>query len=118
MDIDVISHKENPLMQRKEYWLSVDHDGKETPSRYVLLPEIARKLGCEEGSVVLHKVFSERGLARSRAKVYVYGEKKHIKKEMLERQERKVKKHLEKHKKAGGEESASGGHAGKAEKDD
>lgn len=118
MDIDVISQKENPLMQRKEYWLSVDHEGKETPGRYALLPEIARKLGCEEGSVVLHKVFSERGLARSRAKVYVYVEKKHVKKEMLARQERKVKKHLDKHKKAGGEESVPGANAGKAVKDD
>jgi ribosomal protein S24E len=108
MDIEVISQKENPLMQRKEYWLSVDHSGKETPSRYALLPEIASKLHCEEGSVVLHKVFSERGLARSRAKVYVYAEKKHVKKEMLARQERKVKKHLDKQKKASGEAASEG----------
>jgi small subunit ribosomal protein S24e len=96
MKIEVISEKENPLMKRKEYWVMVGHEGKETPSRHGLLPEVAKKLGAKEDVTVLCKVFSERGSAKSRAKIFVYADKKDVPPEKVARQERKAKKFLEK----------------------
>lgn len=96
MKIEVTSEKENPLRKRKEYWLMADHGGKETPSRHDLLPEVAKALKSKEDLTVIDKIFSERGIAKSRVKVMIYGDKKEVPKEKLERQERKVKKFLEK----------------------
>jgi ribosomal protein S24E len=100
MKAQIISEKENHLMKRKDYWLSVEHDGKETPCRHDLLPEVVRKLHATEGTVVICKIFSERGRGASRVKVQVYADAKHLPKGCNERQDRKVKKYLEKRKKA------------------
>lgn len=96
MKLDVISEKDNSLRKRKEYWLMTDHASKETPSRHVMLPEVARKLGIKEELILIDKIFSERGTAKSRVKVLVYNEKKEVPKEKLERQVRKTNKFLEK----------------------
>ncbi len=96
MKADIVSEKENPLRKRKEYWLMVEHDGKQTPSRQELLPQVAKKLGTKEDITVLDKIFSERGTAKSRVKVQVYSDRKEVPKEKLDKQARKVKKFLEK----------------------
>lgn len=113
MKLEIISEKDNPLRKRKEYWLSADHADKETPSRHDLLPEVAKKLGSKEELIVLDKIFSERGAAKSRVKVQVYNDKKEVPKEKLERQERKVKEFLEK-KEAAKEKPAAAPAEGKA----
>ncbi len=96
MKIDKISEKTNPLRKRKEYWLLADHAGKGTPSRHGLISEVAKALGAKEEAMVLDKVFSERGAAKSKVKVHVYSDKKDVPKEKLARHERKVKAFLEK----------------------
>jgi ribosomal protein S24E len=118
MKTEIISHKENHLMKRKDYWLSVEHEGKETPNRHDMLPEVARKLHADEGTVVICKIFSERGRGASRVKVQVYTDAKHIPKGSNDRQDRKVKKLLEKRKKAApaGEAQAPAAPAEKHEK--
>ena len=93
---EVESEKDNPLMKRKQYWLSVEHAGKETPARYELLPEIAKTLKSKPELTLIDKIFSERGGAKSRAKVMVYRDRREIPDAKLERQERKVKSYLEK----------------------
>ena len=96
MKMEKTSEKENPLLKRKEYWLSVDHTGKQTPPRYDILPAVDKSLGAKEETIVISKVFSERGKASSNIKVLVYKDKKDLPKEKLARQERKTKKFLEK----------------------
>lgn len=96
MKLEIVSERDNPLMRRREYWLSAEHLGKETPSRHEMLPQIAKKLGSKPELTLTDKIFSERGRAKSRVKVLVYKDKKDIPKEKLERQERKVKSYLEK----------------------
>ncbi|MFH0956646.1 MAG: hypothetical protein V1813_02165 [Candidatus Aenigmatarchaeota archaeon] len=100
MKAEIISEKENHLMKRKDYWMLVEHAGKETPNRHDLLPEIAKKLHAAEGTIVLCKIFSERGRGASRVKVQVYSDAKHLPKGSTARQERKVKNYVEKRKKA------------------
>jgi ribosomal protein S24E len=96
MKADIISEKENPLRKRKEYWLMVEHEGKSTPTRHELLPEVAKKLGSKSELTVLDKIFSERGTAKSRVKAQIYSDIKEVPKVKLERQAKKVKKHLDK----------------------
>lgn len=106
MKLEVVSEKENPLRKRKGYWLSVEHAGKETPSRHELLPQVAKKLGSKEELTIIDKIFSERGNALSRVKVLVYKDKLDIPQGKLARQTRKVKSYLEKKSKKKAEESA------------
>jgi len=115
MKTEIISEKDNPLMKRKEYWLMVDHAGKETPNRHDLLPAIAKKLGSKEDLTLLDKIFTERGAAQSRVKVMVYSKKDDFPAGKLARQERKVKKFLEKSAKTGKAESEPAAQQGKAE---
>jgi ribosomal protein S24E len=100
MKLDVISEKDNPLRKRKEYWLLADHAGEGTPPRHSLLPQVAKELGLKEELIVLDKIFSERGKPSSRLKVLVYSDKLEVPREKTERQQRKVKKFLEKKEKA------------------
>jgi len=103
MKTEIVSEKENPLMKRKACWLSVEHTGKETPSRNVVLPEVVKKLGSKEELTVIDKIFSERGIAKSRVKVLVYYDKKDMPKPKPE-------------KKAGKSKPADKGPANEAEK--
>ncbi len=107
MKIEIVTEKDNPLRKRKCCWLSVEHPGKETPSRYEVLPEVVKKLGAKEELVVIAKIFSERGDAKSAIKVLVYKDKKDILPAMVARQERKVKAHLEKNDKRAEEPAAA-----------
>jgi ribosomal protein S24E len=100
MKAEIISEKENHLMKRKDYWMLVEHAGKETPNRHDLLPEIAKKLHAAEGTIVLCKIFSERGRGASKVKVQVYSDAKHMPKGSTARQDRKAKLYVEKRKKA------------------
>ncbi len=96
MKFDILSEKDNPLLKRKEYRLVAEHPGKETPSRYAIVPEVVKKLGSKEELTVIDKIFSERGSAKSRVKVLIYKDKKDVPKEKLERHEKKVKAYQEK----------------------
>ncbi|MBN2330449.1 MAG: hypothetical protein JXC85_01415 [Candidatus Aenigmarchaeota archaeon] len=105
MKLEIVTEKDNPLRKRKRYWLGAEHPGKETPSRHELLPEVVRKLGTKEELVVIDKIFSERGSAKSAIKVLVYKDKQDILPAMLARQQRKVKAFLEKKEKMKGEQA-------------
>lgn len=107
MKIEITTEKDNPLRKRKMYWLSAEHPGKETPSRYEILPEVVKKLGAKEDLIVINKIFSERGIAKSAIKVFVYKDKSDILPAMVERQERKVKAFLEKKEKKKEEPAAA-----------
>ena len=96
MKAEIVSEKENPVTGRKEYWLMVDHSGKQTPSRYVLLPEVVKVLASREEVTIIDKIFSERGASRSRVRALVYKDRKEIPELKIARHERKIKKHLEK----------------------
>ena len=106
MSMDIASQKDNPLLKRKHYWIMVGHEGKETPSRHAILPEVCKKLGTKAEVTVIDKMFSERGVAKTRVGVLVYSDKKDVPREKLLRQEAKVKKHLEKSAKAAPAEEA------------
>ena len=96
MKMEILSEKDNPLRKRKRYWISVEHAGKETPSRHDVHLLIAKKLGTKPELTIISKIFSERGNPKSSVKVLIFSDKKDIPLGMNIRHERKVKSFLEK----------------------
>ena len=97
MKIEQMSERENGLLKRKEYWLSVDHHGKRTPAAHEILHDVAKKLGSGEDNTVIGKILTEKGKTVSRIRVYVYLDKKEIPESKTVRLQRKKKKFMEKH---------------------
>ena len=95
MKMEILSEKENPLRKRKRFWVSVEHAGKETPSRHELLSQVAKELGSKPELTIIDKIFSERGRPRSSVKALIYKDKKDIPADILASQERKIKSYLE-----------------------
>jgi len=75
MTIQTIEKRENPLMGRDEYWLSLDHLGKPTPKREEVAELVAKHLSSSREVILIRKIFSEDGMAKSRIKVHVYSDK-------------------------------------------
>ncbi len=96
MKMEIISEKENPVNGSRRYWLGMEHEGRSTPSRHELFPEVLKALGTGADVTLVHKIFSETGAARSKILAVVYRDRKDLPKGLAERHARKVKKHLEK----------------------
>ena len=110
MKMEIISEKENPVTGSKRIWLGMVHDGKRTPSRHEIFPEVLKALGTGEDVTLVHKIFSETGAAKSKIMVVVYREAKDLPVLLKKKNERKIKKHLEK---SGGAKPAEATQAGK-----
>lgn len=71
MKIEILSEKNNPLLDRKELVVAVaDYDA--TPGRDALAEEIAKKTGAGKESVYVKKLDQGYGAKKSRAFVHVY----------------------------------------------
>jgi ribosomal protein S24E len=92
MEMQIIDHKDNPLLGREEYWIKLDHTGKPTPTRIDILSFVAKELKSKEELVIIDKIFSSKGEASSKIKVFVYKKKESIPKYQLEKMKRRMKK--------------------------
>ncbi len=72
MKLEIVTKKANPLLKRDDIELRVEHDGAATPSRAVLLPEIAKLLNVDAKLVIIDKIFTQSGLNIARVKAEVY----------------------------------------------
>ncbi len=71
MKIEVLTEKNNPLLDRKELVVAVaDYDA--TPKRDELAGEVAKKSGCEKECVYVEKLAQGFGAKKARAFVHVY----------------------------------------------
>jgi len=112
MSIQTISERENPLLGRKECWVSLEHAGQPTPAREKILDALASHLKAEKEAVIIDKIFPEKGKSASRIKVLVYADRGKIPKEKLQRM-RKGKKEKKAEAEGGGEKEGKA--EGKAE---
>lgn len=76
MKTNVIEEKENPLLKRKELLISVDYEGKSTPSKAELQKLLAQEMNANIENLEISKVLSETGLSRGKAWIKVWDEKK------------------------------------------
>ena len=92
MKIDVKEQKKNPLMNRDEFVINIDHSGKPTPSRHDILKEIAKEVKASEDLIIIDKILSGSGVPVSVANTFVYKKKDDIPKGKLEKMKRRMEK--------------------------
>ena len=71
--MEIISKKKNLLMGREEAWIRVEHLGKSTPTRKELIADAAKLFKSQDDCVIVDKIFTESGIASSKAKILIYG---------------------------------------------
>ena len=76
MKFQVIEEKENPVIKRREIIISLDYEGKSTPSRAELQKILAERFKANIESVEISKVLSEVGLTKGKAWVKIWQDKK------------------------------------------
>lgn len=72
----IISEKDNPLLKRKEIIAELDYDKGPTPSKAQLQLLFAKKFSVEPEKVEISKILSETGMAKGRAWIKIWDEKK------------------------------------------
>jgi len=80
MKIEIIEEKDNPFLKRKDLMIMIDHAGQPTPKKEDLIRFLAEKYKVESEKVEVVYIFSETGIARSKAKARIWKEKPKIKK--------------------------------------
>ena len=76
MKVKTINEKENPLFKRKELSLEIEHEESKTPAKAELQKEMAKHLKKDVQQIEIKSIFSDCGTAKSKAKVFVWEEKK------------------------------------------
>ena len=76
MKFDVLEEKDNPVMKRKEFVLSLDYGLGSTPSKAELQNAVASNMKASADSVEITKITSEVGKAFGKAWVKIWQEKK------------------------------------------
>jgi small subunit ribosomal protein S24e len=87
LKLDIVSKRENKLMDRVEVRFKVDHDGQPTPARDAIRTSLASSMGVQKERVVVSDMETEygKGATDGYAKVYDSSEsaKKHEKEHLL-----------------------------------
>jgi len=76
MEIKVASERENPVLGRKELWISVR--SKETPKRPELKTRLAAELGVDEKLIIVDNIKTAAGTPDVEAYVKVYKDEEHL----------------------------------------
>ncbi|MFH1294671.1 MAG: 30S ribosomal protein S24e [Candidatus Aenigmatarchaeota archaeon] len=92
MKAQIIEEKENPLMQRKEYWLTIKHEEGPTPSRSDVMKFLVGELKTKEDLLIVEKMFSEKGKTATRVRAEVYRKKEDIPKHKVDKSARRLAK--------------------------
>jgi len=71
-NVEILSSRDNRLIERKEYIVKIVHWPQGTPSRKELRERIARMLGVSPDLVYVRKLKTEYGKCESLARVHVY----------------------------------------------
>lgn len=100
--MEVITEKKNPIMNRDEAWIRIDHSGKPTPPRKDIIADVAKHFKAKEDCIIVDKIFSETGQAASKIKVLVYTKADAVPKDKLN----KMKIRMKLMKKDGSEQSS------------
>jgi ribosomal protein S24E len=75
MDIEIVSKKENPLLDRTELEVVARHEGAPTPKRDELRELVAAALKVKKDTVVVDHINTRFGLGESKGYVKVYSSK-------------------------------------------
>ena len=76
MKTSIINEKDNPLLKRKELSIKIEHDGSATPKKAELQQLVAKEFKKDVEQVDIRNIFSDSGISSSKAKVFLWEEKK------------------------------------------
>lgn len=85
MKISIMNEKNNPLMKRKELLIDIDHSGGATPAKAAIQIFLSKVLKKDAEHIDVRNIFSDHGKAKSRAKIFVWEEKRIAKEEVKEK---------------------------------
>jgi small subunit ribosomal protein S24e len=72
MEVEVISEKENPLLERRDVMVRIKHTGAKTPLRSEIRKLLTAKLSADDDKLILGPLDQSFGVAESLAKVKIY----------------------------------------------
>ncbi len=76
MKIEISSKKDNPFLKREELIINIVHEKEATAQKAALQQLLSKELGKEPEQIEIRNIFSEKGKQESKAKVFVWEEKK------------------------------------------
>lgn len=76
MKLEITNEKNNPYLRRKELEVGIDHSSESTPSKAAVQQFLAKQLGKAIEHVDIRDVFSGKGRANAKARVFVWEEAK------------------------------------------
>ncbi len=78
MEVEVISEKENPLLERREVMVRIKHTGAATPLRSEIRKLVAAKLSADDDKMIVGSLDQSFGVSESLAKVKIYKTRKRV----------------------------------------
>ena len=76
MKLEIAGEKINPYLKRKELSISIDHSSESTQSKAALQQLLSKELRKEIAHIDIRDVFSGKGIANAKARVFVWEEAK------------------------------------------
>jgi ribosomal protein S24E len=92
MKFDIKGKNKNPLMKRDEIVVSIDHAGKATPNRILVLSEIAKLVKSNPENIIIDRIITPGGSTVSEVKVFSYSKKDDIPGWRLKKMEQRASK--------------------------
>ncbi|MFO8019187.1 MAG: hypothetical protein R6U96_11165 [Promethearchaeia archaeon] len=71
-ELEVLEEKENPLIDRTEFKVKVDHFGEGTPNRLDVRKKFAATQNAKEKLTIIKKIKNYYGVAHAIARIYIY----------------------------------------------
>lgn len=87
MKVDIEERKENPLLERRELKGLIDHTGEATPSGDALKEFLSEELGTDKDNIEVDKIFTIRGMQKSKFWAKEFGKATEGKSEETEEEE-------------------------------
>ncbi len=81
MKLDIVSERYNPFLKRNELVVDIEHPEEPTPSNAQLIELLTKHINKEKECIEIVRISSGRGLAKSKASVFVWDEKRIVKTE-------------------------------------
>ena len=79
MEIEIISKKNNPLLNRTEVNFIINHEGEKTPNREIIRGELADKLNSKKENIIVSSISSSFGVQKTTGYAKVYSSMKNTK---------------------------------------
>ncbi|MFX1364428.1 MAG: 30S ribosomal protein S24e [Promethearchaeota archaeon] len=78
LNIEIMEEKKNPLIDRTELEIRIDHFGEGTPNRLEVKKKIAALQGSDEKLTIIKKLDTHFGSSHTIGKVYIYENSKDL----------------------------------------